>query len=108
MNKQKVLQIIVAVVSVLSVIVGLAPQVNLLPASWQPYAVSIFAITLVLEKVLVATNQILVGPTKLQSANAQTMLAELPDKSNAPSSDPINQISLTPPTPNITSTPKST
>jgi hypothetical protein len=87
MTKQKILQIIVAVVTVLGVVAGLAPEVNMLPASWQPYGLGMVGIAIGLEKILISTNQILVGPAKLQTAATQEKLAALPDKSTDSTND---------------------
>lgn len=83
MTKQKVLQISIAVTTVLGVIAGFAPYMNLLPESWQKYGLGAIGLSIMAEKILISTNQILVGPSKLQSAAVQTSLAELPDKSTA-------------------------
>lgn len=82
MSKQKVLQIVVGLFAFAGFLVSLAPLIDVIPASYQKYGMATVAFALALEKFLVSINQILVGPTKLQSAAVQEKLSNLPDKSD--------------------------
>jgi hypothetical protein len=81
-SKQKILQLIVAALAVAGFIATLGPLIDLLPAKWHNYGIGILSAAIALEKVLISFNQILVGPTKLQSASVQDELAQTAPKTN--------------------------
>ena len=79
-NKQKVLQILVAAIGVTGALITAIPQfTSILPEKYQPTGVAILGIAVALEKLLIVTNQILVGPAKLQTPATQDKLNAMPD-----------------------------
>src|ERR1700761_2312184 len=84
-TKQQVLQAVVASIAVTGAIITAIPQFTpLLPEKYQPLGVSILGVAIALEKALIVTNQILVGPQKVQSAATQDNLNSLPAATATP------------------------
>ncbi len=78
MNKQKILQLSVALVAVLGSVATVGPEItNYLPEKWRPIGLSMVALAIAVEKVLISTNQILVGPAALQTPATQDKLAAM-------------------------------
>lgn len=96
-TKQQAIQYTIAALSVVGGIAALGPQIDLLPNKLQPWGVTLVLGAIVAEKILIAANQLLVGPSELQNAGTQQKLAKLPDLSTPAVDTSKNFTSVTPP-----------
>jgi hypothetical protein len=96
-TKQQAIQITIAALSAVGGIAALGPEVNLLPQKLQPWGVALVMGSIIAEKILIAANQLLVGPSAIQNAPTQVALAKLPDLSTPAIDTSKNLTSVTPP-----------